>query len=734
MSKLFRYLKPYTITIITAIALLFIQAMCDLGLPNYMSDIVNIGIQNKGIEHASPSIISENGMQLMQLFMNQKEQQVVKNSYSTSISTNRDQLSNQVKKSIKTIELKELSAKKREKLDTIFGNATMRMLTFMNHQTPSQNAHPKEANMYSIDLNDIYKMLPMLSTLPKDQLISKSNNTDLEASLSAQTGTLMTTMFYQELEIDLNDLQMKYILSTGIKMLGISLLGVISAITVGFFAARIGSGFAHSLRKDLFEKVESFSAKEFDHFSASSLITRTTNDITQVQMLIILGIRMLAYAPIMGFGGLIMVINKNTSMTWTLLLALIILFGLICIIMVIAMPRFKKMQKLIDHINLVARENLSGLLVVRAFGTQDFEKQRFDKANRNLTSNSLFVNRVITIMMPTMMLVMNGLTLLIVWVGAHQIADAKMMVGDLMAFIQYAIQIIMSFLMISIIFIMVPRASACAQRIREVLETKPSIQDPIHPKPFLEEMKGVVEFKDVSFRYDHAEEDVISHVSFTAKPGETVAFIGSTGSGKSTLINLIPRFYDVSEGAIYVNGVDVREVNQHDLHNQIGYVAQKGILMSGTIKSNIAYGNPEASQDEIKHFAKIAQADEFIMKSENSYQKTIAQGGTNVSGGQKQRLSIARALATKAPIYIFDDSFSALDFKTDSKLRNALHENLSNATLLIVAQRVSTIMNADQILVLDEGKVVGKGTHKELLKNCPTYLEIVSSQLSKEEL
>lgn len=734
MSKLFRYLKPFTVMIVAAVALLFVQAMCDLGLPNYMSDIVNVGIQNSGIDHASPDILSKNGMQLMQLFMNEKEIALVEDAYTSEISERRDSLSDEVQNTTQTVELRDVSNEQKEDLDSAFGSATTRMLTFLNSMGTEANTTQSEANMENIDMEEIYKMLPMLAAIPQEQRVPQTQSSDLEASLSTQTASVMTSLFYQELGMDLDEIQMQYILSTGLKMLGISLLGVIAAVSVGFLASRIGAGFARGLRKDLFEKVESFSAKEFDRFSSSSLITRTTNDITQVQMVIILGIRMLAYAPIMGIGGLIMIMGKNTSMTWTLAVALVLLFALIGVIMKVAMPRFRIMQKLIDRINLVARENLSGLLVVRAFGSQEFEKNRFDQANRDLTANSLFVNRVITVMMPAMMLIMNTLTLLIVWVGGHQIADANMMVGDLMAFIQYAMQIIMAFLMISMIFIMVPRASACAQRINEVLQTKPSIEDPLEPKPFQENMRGVVEFKDVSFRYDNADEYVISHVSFTAKPGETVAFIGSTGSGKSTLINLIPRFYDVSEGAILVNGVDVREVKQHDLHEQIGYVAQKGILMSGTIAENIAYGNLNADLSEIKQFAQIAQAEEFIESKENGYQDLIAQGGANVSGGQKQRLSIARALATKAPIYIFDDSFSALDFKTDAKLRNALHENLSDATLLIVAQRVSTIMHADQILVLDEGKVVGKGTHEELLKTCPTYYEIASSQLSKEEL
>ena len=517
-------------------------------------------------------------------------------------------------------------------------------------------------------------------------------------------------------------------------MLLMALLLAVCAISVGFCGSRMGAGIARDLRRDIFAKVTSFTNNEYDKFGTASLITRSTNDVTQVQGLVTMGLRIMCYAPIIGIGGTIMALSKSVSMAWVIALAVVLILGLICTISAIAMPRFKIMQQLVDKLNLVSRENLSGMMVIRAFATQDFEEKRFDKANKDLADNNLFVFRAMATMMPVMMLVMNGVSLLIVWVGGHQIADSAMQVGDMMAFIQYTMQIIMSFLMISMMFVMVPRASVSAGRIADVLASESSVQDAPQPRHLPEKVKGLVQFNDVSFHYEGADENVLEHVTFTARPGETTAFIGSTGSGKSTLINLIPRFYDVSAGSVTVDGVDVRGIPQHELRDAIGYVPQKGVLFSGDISSNLRYGGEDADADVLRRAAEVAQATEFIDELPDGFETAISQGGTNVSGGQRQRLSIARALVKKAPVYIFDDTFSALDFKTDAKLRKALKGYTEGATVLIVAQRVSTIMHAEQIVVLDEGRVMGIGTHRELLASCKTYREIAESQLSKEEL
>lgn len=525
-----------------------------------------------------------------------------------------------------------------------------------------------------------------------------------------------------------------YILQKGVSMLGVALISAASTVAVGFLAARIAAGMAMNLRMDVFKKVQNLSNNEFDKFSTASLITRTTNDITQIQTLMVLMIRMIFYAPIMGIGGVIKALSENVSMSWIIALAILCLLGLIALMFTVAIPKFKIIQNLMDRLNLVTRENLTGMLVIRAFSTQKFEEKRFDKANTELTETNLFVNRTMVVMMPAMMLIMNLVSVLIVWVGAKQISAFKMEVGDMMAFMQYAMQIIMSFVMLAIMFIMIPRASVSAQRISEVLEIEPAIKDRENLRAFEKDFKGTVEFKGVNFRYPGAEEDVLHDINFIARPGETTAFIGSTGSGKSTLINLIPRFYDVSEGQILIDGIDIRDVSRHDLREKIGYVPQKGILFSGTIESNLYYADKSATQETLQKAADIAQATEFISTKPEGYKAEISQGGTNVSGGQKQRLSIARALVKKAPIYIFDDSFSALDFKTDSALRSALKSETGNSTLLIVAQRISTIMQAEQIVVIDEGRIVGIGKHKELMENCEVYKEIALSQLSKEEL
>ena len=555
-------------------------------------------------------------------------------------------------------------------------------------------------------------------------------------NMSGQAAVAFLKAEYEALGVDTAAIQRSYILKTGLKMLAVALLAAACTVTVCFLSARVGAGLGRDLRSAVYGRVTDFSNAEFDKFSTSSLITRTTNDISQVQMLVVMAIRMMAYAPVMGIGGIIYALRKSVSMSWIIALGVVVLLSLVGSINAVVMPRFKKMQSLIDRLNQVARENLSGMMVIRAYNTQDFEEQRFDKANRDLAGNTLFVNRVMSAMMPVMMLLMNLMTLLIIWVGAHQVEQAAMQVGDMMAYMQYAMQIVMSFIMVTMMFIMVPRAAVSGDRIAEVLETRPGILDPESPKSPSSgpAPRGTVEFRDVSFRYPGAEEDALEHITFTARPGETTAFIGSTGAGKSTLVNLIPRFYDVTSGQVLVNGIDVREMTQHDLRQEIGYVPQKGTLFSGTIESNLTYGSPSAAEDQVRRSAEIAQAADFIAEKPEQYGTPIAQGGSNVSGGQKQRLSIARALVKNAPIYIFDDSFSALDFKTDAKLRKALQENTADAAILLVAQRVGTIRHAAQIIVLDEGRIAGKGTHEELMESCEVYREIAYSQLSKEEL
>jgi ATP-binding cassette subfamily B protein len=529
-------------------------------------------------------------------------------------------------------------------------------------------------------------------------------------------------------------LQNSYIINIGGLMLLLTLLSIICNIIVGYLAAKVAAGMGRDIRRDVFQKVESFSSTEFDKFSTASLITRTTNDITQIQMVIFMIIRMVFYAPLLGFGGIIKVVSKDSPLSWLIGLAVLVLISLIMVVFALALPKFRITQKLVDRINLVARENLAGMMVVRAFNMEEFEEDRFDKANLDLTAVSLFINRVMVVMMPMMMLIMNGLSLAIIWFGAKQVADANMQVGDMMAFLQYAMQIVMSFLMLSMMFIILPRASVSGDRIAEVLGTEPKIHDPKDPKKFTKSYKGTVEFRNVSFRYPGAEEDVLHDITFTAQPGQTTAFIGSTGSGKSTIVNLIPRFYEVTDGAILMDGTDIREVTQHDLREQIGYVPQKSALFSGTIESNMLYADKDATPEMLKSAIEISQAAEFVNSKPEGMEAEISQGGTNVSGGQKQRLSIARAIVKKPPIYILDDSFSALDFKTDAALRRAFKDKAANSTLIFVTQRVSTVRNAEQIIVLDEGRIVGKGTHNELMKTCETYKEIALSQLSMEEL
>ena len=741
MRKLARYAKPYLLVLFVCLALLFGQAMCELSLPNLMSDIVNVGLQQSGIEDEVPRVISENGMMLLTSFVSEQDQSVLEKAYEEK-QPGAD-LPDSIEKTFKkandqTVFVLTEDKQLHEDAAEVYSHAAGAILQFFQTAAKEQGSELdlSESNASSeMDFEAIYGMLPALSKMPP-QVIEDAveKGAQMDPSLSAQIGTVMTKGFYEELGADTDAMQNAYIFRTGLLMLFITLVSAACAILVGFFASRTAAGITRALRHDVFARVESFSASEFDKFSTASLITRTTNDATQVQMLIIMGVRMICYAPIMGIGGVIMALNKSVSLSWIIAVAVIVLLGLIFVIFSVAMPKFKIVQSLIDRLNLVTRESLSGMMVVRAFGNQKREEARFEKANRDLTQNNLFINRVMVFMMPFMMLLMNGVTLLIVWVGGKQIEASAMQVGDMMAFMQYAMQIIMSFLMIAVMFIMVPRASVAAERIAEVLATKPVIRDPESPVSLPASVHGELTFRDVSFRYPNAEENALEHISFTAKPGETTAFIGSTGSGKSTLVQLIPRFYDVTEGEILLDGIDIRTLRQHDLRRQIGFVPQKGLLFSGDIASNIRYGRESATDDELAEAAQIAQAKEFIDAFPDQMATSIAQGGTNVSGGQKQRLSIARALATKAPVYVFDDSFSALDFKTDAALRRALSAYTKESAVLIVAQRVSTIMNAEQIIVLDEGKIVGKGTHKELLRTCKTYLEIAQSQLSEEEL
>lgn len=745
MLKLIKYLKSSVASILIIVVLLVGQAACDLTLPQYTSNIVNVGIQQGGVENAAPTVIRVSEMNKLFLFMSQAEQDTVLQSYKKLDKA--DMTAADADKALKKYPqlakepLYERTAKDDETIDALSRLLSKPMLVVMGFSGDNEEMGAMADQMLAslppqMADKDVFDVLAMMTDEQRSQMITAINDKmkEMPDSILEQSAVVFVKQEYQAVGIDTDKLQNNYVLLTGAKMLGLALLSMLLTVLVGFIASRVAASLGKELRGRVFRKVVSFSHAELDRFSTASLITRSTNDIQQIQMLFVMLQRIVFYAPIIGIGGVIKVLNTNTSMAWIIAVAVMAVLTLVIVLFAVAMPRFKIMQKLVDKVNLVTREILTGLPVIRAFSTQKHEEERFDKANKDLTRTNLFVNRVMTTMMPMMMLIMNGITVLIMWNGAHGVDAGSMQVGDLMAFMQYTMQIVMAFLMISMFSIMLPRASVSAGRIEEVLQTEPVIRDPEQTASFDDAKRGLVEFRNVSFRYPGAEENVLENISFTAKPGETTAFIGSTGSGKSTLINLIPRFYDITEGELLVDGADVRRVSQHDLRAKIGYVPQKGVLFSGTIASNLRYGNNDASQEELDKAAQIAQAADFIGEKPDGFDSEISQGGTNVSGGQKQRLSIARAIAIHPEIYIFDDSFSALDYKTDVALRKALKEETAGSTVLIVAQRISTILHAEQIIVLDEGKIVGKGTHKELLKTCEVYQQIAMSQLSKEEL
>jgi ATP-binding cassette subfamily B multidrug efflux pump len=745
MLRLLRYLKPYILLILLNIVLLFGQANADLALPDYLSKIVNNGIQQGGVESAAPRAIRQSEMNRLLIFAGADDKTLIAGSYTLV-----DQQSPGYDPYVKEYPVlarepiyvrKDLDQAHLDKLNPVMAKSILVVYTIEQAMAdPAKAAAMAQGSPFDLSKlppgTDFVAALGKLPAAQLSQMTAAINEkfAGLGNSMVSQMAVAAVKVEYEALGVDAAKMQRDYMLQVGGMMLLISLFGGACMIASGFLAARTAAGVARDIRKAVFQKVESFSSAELDKFSTASLITRSTNDVTQVQMVTFMILRMVFYAPIIGVGGVVRALGKGASMWWIIAAAVVALLGLISIVFSLSLPKFRIMQTLVDRLNLVTRENLSGMMVIRAFNRQEYETKRFDQANRDLTNTGLFVARVMVTMFPVMTLLMSGISLLIVWVGAHQVAESTMQVGDMMAFMQYAMQIIFSFMMLSMMFIFLPRAAVSGDRIADVLETDIAINDPPAPKTFPEPFAGRVEFRDVGFRYPGAQENVLCNITFTAEPGQTTAIIGSTGCGKSTAINLIPRFYDVTEGAIYVGGMDIRQVRQNDLRDKIGYIPQKGLLFSGTIESNLRYADKNASAEALGEAADIAQASEFIFSKEEGMSAEIAQGGGNVSGGQKQRLAIARAMVKKPPIYIFDDSFSALDYKTDSALRRALKEKTGDSTVIVVTQRVATIKNADQIVVLDEGQVVGKGKHHELLENCETYREIAFSQLSKEEL
>jgi ATP-binding cassette subfamily B protein len=840
--KLRGYLKPFILSLVLAVALLFVQAICELNLPNLMSDIVNVGIQQGGVEDCTPRVLSKEARIFAQTFMSPQDKKLVDSSYALVKAAEKDASGRPWSETYPNAgdELyvldDKISAEDLEGLDEVFGTVTWTMLnTFMTlsdmqkagtlestlteqlkaraveqiiekidsgeiplppgaskqdfaaalfeqqaasqdtgdakeafeglsglfgnadgedggasadegsgsrggsngqgGQGGSEDGQPSEVDIRSLDIAKIYEAQPLLDLLPADIITSAREDAQgMDPMLRRQSATMLAGSFYRELGQDMAGYEVGYILRIGLIMLAVTLASGVATVLVGFFSARIGAGVARNLRRDIFAKVTQFSHTEINRFSTASLITRSTNDVTQIQMMLAMGIRFIFYAPILAIGATFMALQESVSMSWIIGLAVLVLLCVVGVLMAVVMPKFQIIQKLIDRLNQVAREALNGLMVIRAFGRSEFERGRFETANRDVYKTNLFIQRAMTLMMPVMMVFMNGVTVLIIWVGAHEVAASNMQVGDMMAYMQYAMQVVMGFMFIAMAFIFIPRASVSAKRIAEILQTEPVIHDPEQPLEMDPGQRGRVEFRNVDFRFEGAAHRALSDISFVARPGQTVAFIGSTGSGKSTILSLIERFYDVSAGEVLVGGVDVRQLAQHDLRAQIGYVPQKSALMSGTIADNIRYGDDDLTDDEVRRAAEVAQAADFIEAREEGYGFEVAQGGANVSGGQRQRLSIARALAVKPSIFLFDDSFSALDFKTDAALRHALAQHTRESTLIIVAQRVSTIMDADMIHVVDDGRIVGSGTHAELVRNCPQYYEIASSQLSEEEL
>lgn len=747
MLKVLKYLKKTWISVIVIVALLCVQAAADLALPDYTSKIVNIGIQQGGIDTAIPEAISKDEMDNLLIFTNDDSKILDCYKLVSKDTVSNDEYNNYLKEypaleNEEVYVLNKLNKDQKNNLEEMLKKPLVQVYLMQNDQMQEKIKEslfanvpePQKEAMKDMELMDILK------TMPEENLEKITSNINeqidnMQGTIVDQAAISSVKEEYKKLNMDIDKIQNKYIVFAGLQMLGIAFISMASAITIMLLSARVAAKLGNTLRDKVFKKVLSFSTKEFNEFSTASLITRSTNDIQQIQMLITMLFRVVVYAPIIGIGGFIRVLtNSDTSMAWIIGLAILCIIGIVGTLFLLTMPKFKKLQDLVDKLNLVSREILTGLPVIRAFNTEKKEEKRFDGANKNLMKASIFVNRSMSMMMPLLMFIMNSITLLIVWVGGHNVDSGIMQVGDMMAFIQYTMQIVMSFLMISMISIMLPRAAVSAKRINEVIDTTPSIKDKDKTKDFDDDKKGLVEFKDVSFKYPDADSEILEDISFTAEPGKTTAIIGSTGSGKSTVVNLIPRFYDVTGGELLIDGVNIKDVSQRDLRSKIGFVPQKGMLFTGTIRSNIKYGNPSMSDEDMIKAASIAQATEFIESKPKKYDEEISQGGTNVSGGQRQRLSIARAIATDPEIFVFDDSFSALDLKTDSKLRAALKEKTENKTVIIIAQRISTILDADKIIVLEEGKIAGIGKHEELMKNCEIYKQIALSQLSKEEL
>lgn len=747
MLKILKNLKESLVSVIIIVILLCLQAGTDLALPDYTSKIVNIGIQQGGIQNVSPEVIRKEQMENLLLFTTDDEK--ILNCY--TLISKKEMEDKEYEKYLKQYPelanqdiyvLNNLKREQKEELDTLIAKPLMIIYSISNEETAKEVKknilqNTPKAQQSILEQADLLTIIKNMPEETRNNILEESSKMIDEkfGNMTEQVAIQATKQEYAKIGMDLDKIQNDYILFTGMQMLGIALISMIAAIIIMYLSSKVAAKLGQNLRNKVFKKVLGFSIEEFKAFSTASLITRSTNDIQQIQNLIAMLFRVVVYAPIVGIGGFIRVLNNShTSMAWIIGLAILCILGIILTLFIIAMPKFKKLQELVDRLNLVAREILTGLPVIRAFNTEKKEEKRFEDANKILMKTNIFVNKAMSLMMPALMFVMNSVALLIIWVGGHNVANGNIQVGDMMAFIQYTMQIVISFLVISMISIMLPRAQVSANRINEILEKEPRIKDNENTKKFDNSKKGLVEFKNVSFRYPDADAEILTDINFTAEPGKTTAIIGSTGSGKSTIVNLIPRFYDVTGGELLIDGVNIKDVPQHELRKRIGFVPQKGLLFSGTIESNIKYGNPKMSDKQMKEAAEIAQATEFIEAKPEKYKSEIAQGGTNVSGGQKQRLSIARAIAIDPEIFVFDDSFSALDLKTDSKLRAALAEKTKNKTVIIVAQRVSTILNADQIVVLEEGRIVGIGKHQELMKNCDTYSQIALSQLSKEEL